>query len=84
MTRPIQARCPRCHRPRGWLCVEEGRPCEAVAVKLVKPRARPGRRTGTHPQRRRKTPSAPPPRASRTQMLEGLRRYYLRKYGKAA
>jgi hypothetical protein len=75
-------RCPKCNRARGWLC-EIGRPCEAVSVAPTKPRRRPGRRTGTHPQRRRKNPQQPP-RASRTQMLEGLRRYYLRKYGKAA
>jgi hypothetical protein len=50
---------------------------------LPSPRRRPGRRTGTHPQRRPKQP-APMPTPTRAQRMEGLRRYYLRKHGRAA
>jgi hypothetical protein len=61
---------------------------EQVEMVLPKPtvkarRLRQPRHTGTHPQRARKTPGLPPP-PTREQRMEGLRRYSLRKYGRAA
>ena len=57
---------------------------EDEAISPQRPRrARPPRKTGTHPQRKPKVQHIP--RGPTThQRLEGLRRYYLRKHGVAA
>jgi hypothetical protein len=52
-------------------------------LSLPKRRRNRARKTGTCPQRRTKTPWVPPV-PTREQRMEGLRRYYLRKYGRAA
>jgi hypothetical protein len=67
--RAIQSRCPRCQRPRGWLCAEYGRPCKRKRMPRAKKATLSGlRQGGGYGQGR----------------LEALRRHYLRKYGKAA
>jgi hypothetical protein len=67
--RAIQPRCPRCQRPRGWLCSDYGRPCKRKRNPRPKKPTLSGLRQGNGYGQGR---------------LEALRRHYLRKYGVAA
>lgn len=72
-------RCPRCNRPRAWMCRSTaGRPCEVGRLKIIVPRKR----------RRRATPQRSPQQMlawhemNRDQRVHGerIRAYWHQKY----